>query len=165
MLLPFGVAAEEAGVTAARPDTGNPGDAMTQSETDLRRELENRLGFETLLTDISTRFINLPAEQIDGAIEDAQRRVCKCLGLDLSALWQWSAGSHRFLELTHLYSPPEGPSRPERIDALEAFPWSVQKLMQGETLACSTENLPPAAARDQETRRYYGIKSTVAIPL
>ena len=37
--------------------------------------------------------------------------------------------------------------------------------MQGETLACSTENLPPAAARDQETRRYYGVKSSVAIPL
>ena len=42
---------------------------MTPSDTDLRRELEDRLGFETLLTDISTRFINLPAEQIDGAIE------------------------------------------------------------------------------------------------
>jgi len=138
---------------------------MTKSEIDLRRELEERLRFETLLTDISTRFINLPAEQIDGGIEDAQRRVCKCLGLDLSALWQWSTESQRFLELTHLYSPPEGPSRPERIVAEESFPWSFRKLMQGETLAYSTEDLPPSGARDKETRRYYGVKSTLAIPL
>ncbi len=135
------------------------------SEIDLRHELEERLRFETLLAEISARFVHLPAEQIDSEIEDAQRRICECLCLDLSALWQWSVESPRFLTLTHLHSPPEGPSRPERLDAEEAFPWSFQKLMQGEVLAISTERLPPEAARDQETRRFYGVKSSVAIPL
>ena len=138
---------------------------MTQSEAELRHELEERLRFERLLAEISARFINLPTDQIDSVIEEAQRRVCECLGLDLSALWQWSAESPHFLTLTHLHSPPGGPERPERVDAQEAFPWQYQKMLRGETLAFSTEDLPPEADRDKESRRHYGIKSSVVIPL
>jgi formate hydrogenlyase transcriptional activator len=138
---------------------------LKQTEADLRRELEERLRFEAMLSEISARFVNLPADRIDDEIEDAQRRICECLGLDLSALWQWSDETPRFLTVTHLHSPPEGPSRPDRIDAQEAFPWQLQKLLSGETLAFSTEDLPPEAARDQESRRHFGIKSSVVIPL
>ena len=138
---------------------------MASSETDLRHELEWRLRFETLLAEVSARFVNLPAGQIDSEIEDAQRRVCECLGLDLSALWQRSTETPSFLALTHLHSPPEGPSRPERIDAKEAFPWQLEKMLRGEALAFSTENMPPEAARDRESRCHYGIKSSVVIPL
>ena len=138
---------------------------MKGFEDDLRHELEERLRFETLLTDISAHFINLPANQVDSEIEDAQRRVCQCLDLDLSALWQWSGEIPAILTLTHLYSPPTGPTRPERIDAHEAFPWAFQKLLRKETLAFSTEQLPPDAQRDQETFQYYGIKSSLTLPL
>ena len=134
-----------------------------------RKEAEDSLQglrrFESLLVDISARFVNLPAERIDSEIEDAQRRVCECLGLDLSALWQWSVETPRFITVTHLYSPPEGPSRPEKIDGQEVFPWVYQKMLRGETLAFSTEGMPPEAARDQEARRHYGVKSSVVIPL
>ncbi len=140
-------------------------DAMRQSEIDLLSEMREQLKFETLLADISARFVNLPAEQIDGAIEDAQRQVCECLGLDLSVLWQWSVESPRFFTLTHLHSPPEGPTRPERIDAQESFPWVFQKMLRGETLVLSTEDMPPEAACDQESRRFYGVQSSVIIPL
>jgi len=43
---------------------------------------------ETLLAEISSRFVNLPADQIDAEIEDAQRRICEFLNLDRSRLWQ-----------------------------------------------------------------------------
>ena len=127
--------------------------------------MREQLKFETLLADISACFVNLSAEQIDGEIEDAQRQVCKCLVLDLSALWQWSAESPRFFTLTHLHSPLDGPTRPERIDAQESFPWVVQKMLRGETLVLSTEDMPPEAGRDQESRRFYGVKSSVVITL
>jgi hypothetical protein len=48
-------------------------------------QLEQLLEFETLIADLSSRFINLPADEVDRAIEDAQRRVCDALGLDLAA--------------------------------------------------------------------------------
>ena len=138
---------------------------MKQTDTDLRHELEERLRFETMLAEISARFVNLPTDQIDAEIEDAQRRICECLGLDLSSLWQWSDEPPHFMTVTHLHSPPEGPSRPEGIDAQEAFPWVLEKLLRGEVLVLSTENMPPEAARDQEMRRHFGVKSSVVIPL
>ena len=38
-----------------------------------------------LIADLSSQFVNLSPGEVDGAIEDAQRRVCEFLGLDLSA--------------------------------------------------------------------------------
>lgn len=140
---------------------------MTRHKTDMKQELEERLRFEKLLTDISARFINLPAKQIDGAIEDAQRSICECLGVDLSSLWQWTDENPRTLTLTHLYSPPPpiGPVRPDGIDAQEALPWICSKVLNGETLVISTEKLPPEAKQDQITRRGFNVKSSVVIPL
>jgi len=138
---------------------------MAQSETDLLRELEERLRFETLLADISARFVNLPGDQIDSEIENSQRRVCECLGLDLSTLWQWSVETPGFLTLTHLYRPLGGPPAPERMDAHEYFPWCLQQLTAGRVIAVSTEKAPAEAARDQEVWRHYGIKSVLTFPL
>ncbi len=118
-----------------------------------------------MLAGISARFVNLPTDQIDNEIEDAQRRICECLGLDLSALWQWSDENPRFLTVTHLHSSPEGPSRPEGINAQEAFPWVLEKVLRSEVLVLSTESMPPEAARDEEMRRHFGIKSSVVVPL
>ncbi|MFC1516730.1 antibiotic biosynthesis monooxygenase [Thermodesulfobacteriota bacterium] len=73
---------------------------MKQTEPDLRRELEERLRFETMLAEISARFVNLPTDRIDNEIEDAQRRICECLELDLSVLWQWSNERPRYMTVT-----------------------------------------------------------------
>jgi formate hydrogenlyase transcriptional activator len=127
--------------------------------------VKERLEFESLLADISTRFVNLPAEQIDGEIEDAHRRVCECFGLDFSALWQLSIESPRNYTLTHSYRLADGPALPERMTADEYFPWCLERVEAGEVIAVSTENSPAEAARDQEVWRQYGIKSSLVIPL
>ena len=127
--------------------------------------MKERLELESLLVDISTRFVNLPAEQIDGEIEDAHRRVCECFGLDFSALWQLSIKSPRNYTLTHSYRLVDGPSLPERMTADEYFPWCLERVGAGEVIAISTENSPAEAARDQEVWRHYGIKSSLVIPL
>jgi len=123
------------------------------------------LRFEELLLDISTRFINLPVEEIDGVIEKTQRRVSEHLGLDLSALWQFSDKDARLMTITHLHSIPGGPDRPVDIDASKSFPWIYQKTLIGETLAFSNKDLPDTARLDRESRLHYGIESSVVIPL
>ena len=60
---------------------------MQESIETMRTELEERLRFETLLAETSARFINVPAERIDGEIENAQRRICELLDIDRSTLW------------------------------------------------------------------------------
>mgnify|MGYP001557626028 CR=1 FL=1 len=48
----------------------------------------DRLEFETLISDLSSSFINLPPGEVDREIEEALRRVCELLGIDLAVLWQ-----------------------------------------------------------------------------
>lgn len=86
--------------------------------------------FEQLLLEISSLFINLPVDSIDAVIEDTQQKICESLGLDLSALWQWSDSDNKLMTLTHLYTIPGGPDLPVGIDGSQAFPWK------------STDNIP-----------------------
>ena len=127
--------------------------------------LKTQLQFETLLSEISTGFINLPAEKIDSAIKEAQARVCEGLDLDLSALWQVSHENPDLIYLTHLYRRFEGPPLPDQMDGKDYFPWSLEQLAAGKVIAVSMETAPPEAARDKEVWRHYGIKSNLAFPL
>lgn len=130
------------------------------------RSLQERVQFEMVLADISARFVNIPSDQIDGEIEDAQRRVCECLGLDLSALWQWSVEDPESLTMSHIYRSMEGPPVPEPMNAQEHFPWCMQQLKAGRIIAVSSmDELPAEAVRDQETWRNFGVKTSLTFPL
>ncbi len=74
---------------------------MQESIEAMHSELEERLRFETLLAEISSRFINLPAERIDDEIESGQRRICEFLNLDRSSLAQVPEREPGALLLTH----------------------------------------------------------------
>src|SRR5215211_6314404 len=47
--------------------------------------------FEQMLADLSARFINLPAAEVDNAINNALRRIAEMLGCDRSQLIGFSA--------------------------------------------------------------------------
>jgi PAS domain S-box-containing protein len=128
--------------------------------------LEDRLLFETLLAEISARFVNLPADQIDGEIEGTQRRICEFLDLDRSSLWQVPEREPGTLLLTHIHQPQGGPPIPERLNAKDLFPWTAQKVLAGETVTLSKlTDLLPEAGRDRESYGLYGTKSVVAVSL
>jgi transcriptional regulator with GAF, ATPase, and Fis domain len=139
---------------------------MQESIETLRTELEERLRFETLLAETSARFINLPADQIDGEIEGTQRRICEFLDLDRSTLWQVPEKEPGMLLMTHIYQLQGSPPIPERPNAKDFFPWIAQEVLAGETVTVTKiSDLPPEAGRDRESCRLYGSKSVVAVPL
>jgi PAS domain S-box-containing protein len=145
-------------------------DKRMQAEMTERREdrlkLEEQLRFVMLLSEISARFVNLPANQIDGEIVSAQRRICELLDLERSTLWQACEGEPGMMLLTHWRLPSGSPFPPERMYAHHFFPWTSQKVLDGETVIVSKlTDLPPEAGRDLETYRAYGTKSTVSVPL
>ena len=130
------------------------------------KSLEQRLRFETLLAEISGRFVNLPADRIDGEIVAAQRRICELLDLDLSTLWQAGEGEPGTLLLTHLYQPPGSPPAAKGMNAGAFFPWATRKVLAGEAVIFSElTDLPPEADRDLENWRAFGTKSGVLVPL
>ena len=141
-------------------------EAFKSEMASYKQNMEERIRFDMLLSDISAHFINLPSEQVDNEIMDVQRQVCKLLGLDLCTLWQWSDDDPETYILTHYYRPLGGPPVPEKMRAIDFFPWSQQRIREGRRATVSSmDNLPPEAARDKESWRHYGIKATVTIPL
>ena len=127
--------------------------------------LENRLEFEMLLADLSSRFINLPSGEVDSEIEDALGRVCGLLDIDFAVLWQRSDTAPAVFSPTHAYMGPER-ARPSEPLRQEQYPWVSQQLMAGRMVALSSmEELPAEAAVDRENARLSGIKSNLMLPL
>ena len=132
----------------------------------LEKSPNERRKSETLLVNMSARFVNLPADQIDSEIEDAQRRICEYLDIDRSTLWQVVEGEPGALLLTHFHQTPESPKPDNRMIARNFFPWTSRKVLGGETVAISKlTDLPQEASQDMETYCKYGTKSNVLVPL
>lgn len=130
------------------------------------KECEERLRFESLLVDISSRFINLPSEKVADEIDCALRQVCECLELDLSALWRWEADSPNIYILTHAYRRFEGAPIPERMEASEVNPWAFDEVLGKRRIVFSSiDEAPPEAERDMETWKLFGIKNVLCFPL
>jgi formate hydrogenlyase transcriptional activator len=135
---------------------------MANANDALRAALEDRLRFERLIADLSAEFVNLATDLIDGAIQDAQRRIVESLDLDRSALFQFS-GDDGELMFTHYWSrpefaPPPLPSRPSSL-----FPWAVNRILKGEMICFSSLREVPSS--DRTNMESAGTKSNVTVPL
>ncbi len=138
---------------------------MSLETTSPHAELEARLRFETLIAELSLKFISLAPGEVDREIMDAERQICDLLGLDISALWQWSDDIPGFFMLTHFYSAQEGPQPDRRLNQ-EDFPWFRQQMVAGRIVAISSlDDLPTEAAHDREVCQKLGIKSNLCLPL
>ena len=93
--------------------------------------VHQRLDFESLVSDISSKFINLRPGEVDGEIEDALRRLSDPLGIDLAVLWQWSDLTPGIATATHVYTR-QGVPAPGPLHQAQ-FPWYAQELLAGRT--------------------------------
>ena len=138
---------------------------MRQSEADRQGDLEERLAFETLLVDLSSRFVNLPPDEVDREIQDALSRVCEFNGVDLGVLWQWSREAPDVITATHVYYALGSQVSPEPLRQ-EHYPWVTSQMLDGRIVSFSSpEELPTEAAVDRENAIRLGIKSNLCIPL
>ncbi len=154
-------------------------------------ELERQLQFESLLNEISSRFVNVPADRADCAIEDAQCVLCEVLGLDRSSVFQCSHEGAGPVLLTHLYQKGDLPlqivkgvdrmskapvylrtvngessSNSTPIDCREMYPWFYKQARQGQTVVVpDVQALGEEAARDRKNLSTYETKSAVVVPL
>ncbi len=127
--------------------------------------LEESLAFEQLIAELSTRFVHLPPEAVDGAIVEALRRVCVPLDIDFSVLWQWSAETPGLIEPTHVYRAVEGLEAAEPFRQ-EHFPWVEGEMRAGRAVVLpSMDDFPPEAGLDRENALRIGLRSSLTLPL
>ncbi|HMD09958.1 MAG TPA: sigma 54-interacting transcriptional regulator [Candidatus Acidoferrum sp.] len=136
---------------------------MNRPPTDLNAELEERLRFEMLLTEVSARFVSVTAESIDDEIVNAQRQIVQALDLDRSVLGQLEEGGKGFAYSHSWYRPGLEP-----LSGLAAkdLPWIASNLARGEVVCFShIADLPEEAAREKEVARCFGLLSNATFPL
>ena len=139
---------------------------MISENDNLRAKLEEQLRFETLLADLSARFINVPPDEVDREIEDAQRRIVELLGLDRSTLFQNVDNAEDVnLVTTHCWARP-GLMRFPTVFLKQKVPWLTTQILLGKMVRYSSfAELPPEAARDVATFSEHGPLSNVTFPL
>lgn len=161
-----GTMTKELGLKPSEGDGGQRGLPMQESIETTVTEIEERLRFETLLAETSSRFINLPADRIDSEIQNSQRRICELLKLDRSSLGQVPEGEPDRMLLTYIHHHQNIKPTPDRLNAEEFFPWTIQKILAGETVTIAKmSDLPPEAGLDLKNYLLYGTKSVVVFPL
>ena len=119
--------------------------------------------FEHLVSQLASRFVNLPHEQVDEAIVDSQRRIVEALGIDRSAMWQMDDGGEDLL-YTHAWTRPELPQPPPSISARQEFPWILSRIRMNETVWI--ENVEDMSASvDRTSLVRVGTRATAVVPL
>ena len=163
---------------------------MDEANVPTFAQSEPSADFEALLWNLFLRLMDVPGDQVEAEILDAQRRVCRTLDLDQSSLWQVPADHPGRLIVTHVYdaehdrtdavgldgSVARGDGRAFLLsdgnwmaihaDAADYFPWMAQRVLAGERVVVSAhDELPPEASQDRAAMVGIGTRSTVVIPL
>jgi PAS domain S-box-containing protein len=126
--------------------------------------LRDRFDFETLVSDLSSRFITAPPRGIEEAIKDGLRDIVAFMHVDRATLSQFSR-DRDLLRIAYSWTAERFP--PARHVVLNKdYPWYVAALRRGEIVSFSRpDELPDEAGRDLELALQGGIKSHLAIPL
>jgi signal transduction histidine kinase len=138
---------------------------LTVDEGMLGDPLDHQQQFESLLFELTTRFVNLPVHEIDDQIGEGLRRLGQFLQIDRSSFAEFSEDKRDMLVL-HCYTAP-GIAPFPRVIVDGKLPWYAEQIRRGEVLRFSRlpDELPPEAVAERECVLRDGVKSNLAIPL
>ena len=125
---------------------------------------EQQARFESLLADISTHLLNVPAEAVDVQIVDALHRLVTHLGVDRGSISMVDASDGR-LRTSHNWSAAAVPPIPMGLGEVE-LPWAATQIRAGIPIVFSRpEQLPHDVVADRAIIRQIGVQSAALLPL
>ena len=139
---------------------------MTPSQISARRQetlaLQERLRFETLLSELSAGLIDVRATAIDASLERALQQVVMFLGVDRGNVDVYDAMGRG--ERVSWARPGLGES-PDVMDT-QLFPWTAKQLWRGDIVRFARlDELPEEAAIDRASYERAGTRARLALPL
>jgi formate hydrogenlyase transcriptional activator len=138
----------------------------SQFESSLRVQWEDRLRFETFLSDLSARFVKLPSSQVQQEIERALQQVTEFFHAHRCGLLEVS-GDRKLARLTYAWYAAGVRRVPPNRNCADGYSWSFERLVgQKQPVAFNDlSELPPEAAPDLPTYTAMGARSSLMIPL
>jgi len=133
-----------------------------------RRKLEfmEKMRFETLLVELSARFVSLDSSEVDQAINQVFEMLGNLFRVDRCGLIELQDDDKSIL-LTHAWYGEGREPISGLINLALLWPWSYERLFaRGENVVITTpSDLPPEAEKDRDTFTSMGVRSSLTIPL
>ncbi len=129
--------------------------------------LKYRSDMARLVSEISTRFVDIPVENIDSEIEKALKEMVTFISVDSGYIFRFS-DDYKMFSMTHLWHTERVTTFKKELQNLEAatMPWWMEQLKQQKEVALNNlDNLPEEAAVEKRIIQSQGIKSIVDVPL
>ena len=129
-----------------------------------RQQLEDRLQFEGLISDLSVGFVSISSEEVESEINKWLQRITEFFDADRCTLGLFSedgAQLRRAFEY-HLAGVEPGPVSLSK----DQLPWYVSQLMQGKLVVINRlEDLPADAEAERRLCLAKSMKSILSIPV
>ncbi len=125
--------------------------------------LQASFEFEKLISELSTYFIDMPANEIDAGIDEALNRLRVFLSVDRVTMFEFSADQVE-LHRTH-HSSGADMLAPDALNA-KLCPWYFSNFLSGKPLFLNSLNeLPAEAKAEQKLLQRFGVKSNAIVPM
>ena len=128
----------------------------------LELALDEQLAFERFLAKLSFQFINVPEGEILEAIRNGLRYMGEWLALDRCVFFRIGPDARLYDAVS--WSADEVPPLPSSLDGGRLFPWIMQEVTAGRTLAF-TSLQEIASETDRASLHELGTRSAVVVPL
>jgi PAS domain S-box-containing protein len=131
------------------------------------KALDERLRFETLLTELSAAFANLLPNEVDREIDKSLQTLAEFLRVDRASFFQFGEDWTR-LYRSHSYTVPGiEPLPPVPMGMKDQFPWITDQLRRGITVKWSRipDDMPEEAVKEKEYAARLRAKSGLNIPV
>ena len=129
--------------------------------------LEQRHRFEDLIASISTKFINLPSNEIDEGIVEALRAIGQTMDIDRPWVALFSE-DQQTLRFTHEWCAECVVHRHSSLEpmSVDAIPWAMEQFKRGQTVYIPrVADLPPEATFEKEAFQAFDVKSALMVPI
>ena len=113
----------------------------------LSESLEDRIRFETLISDISARFVNISPDQVDPEINHALKQILEFFQVDRVGLMR-SLPDRSAYQITHGAYGEDVPAVPVGVELPRSiYPWAYEKLAEKHEVVSFSrlDDLPPEA--------------------
>jgi PAS domain S-box-containing protein len=130
----------------------------------VEESLVERLSFETLLSDLSTTFLNLREEKVSSSLQKSLGRIGATLKMDRITLFEFSQ-DRKEVAKSFGWTIQGVPASPLSMKA-DGMPLWTESILRGQVLAISDVNdLPDNASPEKNCLRTYNIVSGASVPL
>lgn len=160
------------GVVAARDENRRPLRMVgcvvdVTASRNLEQKLRNRIAGESLLTSISSDFVNIASDRLDEAIDNALQQVGKFAGADRAYLFLLSEDGKTLSNTNEWCAEGIEPRQDALQDIpVDEIPWWMNHLRDFKAINISdVDEMPDSAGRERELLNSHSIRSLLAVPM